>query len=125
MGAVVITGLVIVFVALALLILAVWLMGRIFAALRPKSGGETGGGNSPAEARKTAAEKDTPETPSGVPVPDEEEGEIIAVIAAAVAAMAAESGTPLRIKRITPAGGSQGRRNPWSAAAARENTSVF
>ena len=36
-GAVVITGLVIVFVALILLIAAVWIMGKIFGAIKPKN----------------------------------------------------------------------------------------
>lgn len=118
-GAVVVTGLVIVFVALALLILAVWLMGKIFEAIRSSSDKSA----SPAAQKETPAPVQTVQAETPVTAADEGE-EVIAVIAAAVAAMSAESGVQLKVKRIAPVP-SVGRRNSWAAAAAGENTRVF
>lgn len=117
-GAVVISGLVIVFVALILLIIAVWIMGKIFTAL--KSGKSDKGG-------KTLEAAPAPQ-PKNEPAPisqdTEDESEIIAVIAAAVAAMSEEMGQPLRIRSIKRAGG-MGVGNSWARAARNENTRSF
>ena len=83
-GAVVISGLAIVFVALILLIAAVWVMGRIFTAVKS---GKSGGGDKPKEI--TPAPQPKNDTPS-VSADAEDESEIIAVIAAAVGAQSAE-----------------------------------
>ena len=117
-GAVVISGLVIVFVALILLIAAVWVMGRIFAAVKS---GKSGGGDKPKEIAPAPQPKNN--TPS-VSADTEDEGEIIAVIAAAVAAMSAECGKPLRIHSIKRAE-STSKANSWARAARSENTRAF
>lgn len=110
-GAVVISGLVIVFVALILLILAVTLMGKIFDLIKSKKN-STG----------------TPQIKESVPVKpvnecvceEEDDEEIIAVIAAAVAAMSDECGVPLKLKSVK-----RRRANAWANAAVNENTRVF
>lgn len=117
-GAVVISGLVIVFVALILLIAAVWIMGKIFTAI--KSGKSDKGGKT-----VEAAPAPQPKNESAPVSQDtEDESEIIAVIAAAVAAMSEEMGKPLRIRSIKRAGGASVG-NSWARAARSENTRAF
>lgn len=114
-GAVVISGLVIVFVALILLIISVWIMGKIFDAIKASKN----------KKKAPAAEKAAPApAPAAKPaaVDNDDESEIIAVISAAVAMMSEQSGVPLRIRSIKR---SSGGRNAWAAAAANENTKIF
>ena len=62
-------------------------------------------------------------TPAVVaPTSNEDEDEIAAVIAAAVAMMA-PAGKAYRVRRITPVGGRN--RSEWAAAAVRQNTMPF
>lgn len=120
-GAVVISGLVIVFVALILLIIAVSIMGKIFTAIKSGKSGKSGGGEKP----KQEAPVPQPKNDSvSVSADTEDESEIIAVIAAAVAAMSAECGKPLRIHSIKRAG-SASKANSWARAARSENTRAF
>lgn len=117
-GAVVVSGLVIVFVALILLIAMVWLMGRFFVS---------GGNKKPGNAEKAPAQAEP--LPAGAAQSEQisEDSEVAAVIAAAVAAMSEESGVPMRIKSIKPAKPSQctAGRGAWAAAAAREAARTF
>ena len=117
-GAVVISGLVIVFVALILLIMAVWLMGKIFTAIKS---GKSGGVDKPVQAAPVPQPKNDSVS---VSADTEDESEIIAVIAAAVAAMSAECGKPLRIHSIKRTG-SASKANSWARAARSENTRAF
>ncbi|MGN0636826.1 MAG: OadG family protein [Huintestinicola sp.] len=117
-GAVVISGLVIVFVALILLIAAVWIMGKLFTAL--KSGKSDKGG----KTVETAPAPQLKKEPAPISQDAEDDSEIIAVIAAAVAAMSEEMGQPLRIRSIKRAGG-VGTGNSWARAARSENTRAF
>lgn len=122
-GAVVISGLVLVFLALILLIIAVSVMGKIFDAMAAK--------------KKKAVPEKAPavvKAPAVIPLkqapvannaPVDAEDEIVAVIAAAVAAMAEESGKNLRITGIRPAAQGKTRSNAWARAAAAENTRSF
>ncbi len=118
-GAVVISGLVIVFVALILLIIAVWIMGKIFIALKS---GKSGKGGKTVEAAAPAPQLKKEAAP--VSQDTEDDSEIIAVIAAAVAAMSEEMGKPLRIRSIKRAGGVSAG-NSWARAARSENTRAF
>ena len=121
-GAVVISGLVIVFVALILLIIAVSIMGAIFKQVKKSGSKKETKSNAPAGPAAPAPVKAAP-VPQILPAADDND-EIIAVIAAAVAAMSEESGKPLRIKGIKPVGG-RVRTNAWASAAAGENTRSF
>lgn len=114
-GAVVISGLVIVFVALILLIFMVWLMGKIFEAIKANKQTET---ENAAKAANAASD------PVSTAAAGADEDEVIAVISAAVAMMARESGTALQIKSITPVR-KKPARNAWAAAAAAESTRSF
>lgn len=113
-GAVVVSGLVIVFVALILLIFMVWLMGKIFAAVKGTA------------RQPEAAVKSTVQAAPAIPAASgSDNDEVIAVIAAAVAAMAEESGTALQIKSITPLRRKKTGRSAWATAAAAESTRSF
>lgn len=120
-GAVVISGFVIVFVALILLIIAVTIMGGIFDALKGKKKQKAEVKASPAAIPVPAA----PAKPAQAVSSDEDE--VIAVITAAVAAMAQESGKNLRIASIRNASAKTGksRSNAWARAAANESTRAF
>lgn len=117
-GAVVISGLVIVFVALILLIFMVWLMGKVFEAIKGNKQTET---ESAANVANAANAVSAPVSAAGTGADDDE---VIAVISAAVAMMAQESGTALQIKSITPTR-KKPARNAWAAAAAAESTRSF
>ena len=125
-GAVVISGLVIVFTALLLLILAVWLMGEIFAVIKGEKKKKIKPEDREAPAPVVRVPVVTEPAVQAIPaVTDtESEDEIAAVIAAAVAAMSAESGKAMKIKSIRPARG-RVRTNAWAGAAASEATRTF
>lgn len=127
-GAVVVSGLVIVFVALILLILAVWLMGKIFTAIKngndKKAETQKASGNAAPAVKPAPVSAPAPMSSPAAQTAVSEEDEVIAVIAAAVAAMAEESGKPLKIKSVRPAKG-KARSNAWAGAAAAESTRAF
>ena len=114
---VVITGMVVVFIGLILLVLLVMLYGKIFDAV-----------NRTKEEKKNAeAVKVETKPAENVPVvpPAIEEGieeEVVAVIAAAVEAMSAQSGKKLKLKSVKTV---KPQRNPWAAAGIAENTRPF
>ncbi|MGN0667092.1 MAG: OadG family protein [Huintestinicola sp.] len=121
-GAVVFSGLVIVFLGLVLLIAAVKIMGWVFDALKKPKNTEKSVKQeaSAAKAESVPAPQAAPAAANGI------SDEIIAVIAAAVAAIGASEGKQLAIKSVRKTGASGRRgRNPWASAAASENTRSF
>lgn len=112
---VVLTGMVVVFLGLVLLIAAITIMGKIFEALRASKND-----TKPAPAPKPAVPAKP--APAAVPAASTDDDEVIAVIAAAVAAMAEADGTVYAIKSVKR---SAPRRNAWGAAARSEMTSSF
>ncbi len=118
-GAVIITGLVVVFIALVGLWLLVWLFGKLFVAASSKPTQS----KPKAEAPKPAA----PKAPSNAAaknamvVEDGISDEVVAVIAAAVAAMGgAAGGFALRsVRRVREA------RSAWASAGLVQNTQPF
>ncbi len=117
-GSVVLSGLGIVFLALILLIFFVWLMDKVFSAIK-------GSGSKPAAAENKPAEKPALSIPPAAPPAVENgiSGEVVAVIAAAVAALGAESGKTFRLKSVSRSGSN--RRGAWGNASAAENTRPF
>lgn len=119
---VVITGVVVVFIGLIILILLVMAYGKIFDSINRKK----------AEKQKAEleakAQENAPKVQAAAPVeapPVIEDGieeEIVAVITAAIAAMSARSGKKLALRSISTAKGS---RNAWAAAGIAENTRPF
>ena len=118
-GAVIITGLVVVFIALIGLWFIVWLFGKLFMAVDSTS--------KPSQPKMDAPKSAAPKAPSNTAIKNAmvvEEGisdEVVAVIAAAVAAMgSAAGGFALRsVKRVREA------RSVWAAAGLAQNTQPF
>ena len=110
---VVITGLVVVFVALIFLVIFIAGLGKSISALTKE------------KSKETYSTKNVLNTLSVNTLPVVEDGiddEIIAVIAAAIAAISSESGSKLSIRSIRKSSNSF---NAWSMAGALENTKPF
>lgn len=116
--AVVITGLVVVFLGLVLLIAFISLIGWLFKTMDKN--------------KKAAKAADTP-VPKAAPaavssahtVQSADDDEVIAVISAAVAMMSAADGTSYRIKSVKAASNGVPARNAWASAGLRESTNPF
>ena len=120
-GIITVTGILVVFFILAILIFIFWLMGTIFKSIDNNK-------KNKAEAAKKAAAATAP-APAPAPVveeavsePDSDE-EIMAVISAAVAAYAAEEGTAYTIRNVKRR--DNRTRSAWSLAGIGENTRPF
>lgn len=117
--AVVITGLVVVFLGLVLLIAFISAIGAIFKKIdRKKAAAKAAEATEkPAEAPKAAVQ------PAAVSNSDSDE--VIAVISAAVAMMSAADGTSYRIKSVKAAAQNGSSRSAWAMAGLRETTNPF
>lgn len=121
-ASVVITGLVVVFIALVLLIFFVFLYGKIFDAINNNSAKK-------AEAKAKAAAEKVREEQKAVAKPAPAmtvesgiEEETVAVIMAAISAMSSESGKRLVLKSVKTA---KPQRPVWSTAGIADNTRPF
>ena len=118
-SSVVITGIVVVFIGLILLILFVSLYGKIFETIENRKAKKAKAKLEKALAETTVA----PQTPVAPPVVEDGiEEEIVAVIAAAVAAMGAKAGKKMVLKSVKTAKPS---RPVWANAGIIENTRPF
>ena len=121
--AVVITGLVVVFLALVLLIFFVQVFGKIFSGIANKEK-KTSKPDVIPVPQVTVPENVTRSVPE--PVAAEDDDEVIAVISAAVAMMAARDGKKYAVRSINR---TENRRRSagsvWGAAGQRENTLPF
>ena len=120
--AVVITGLVVVFLGLVLLIAFINIIGAIFKSIdKKRKDAEKAAAASKPSASGTRIES----APVIQPAADsEDEDEIIAVISAAVAMMSAAEGKAYRVRSVrTVKGAPVG--NAWASAALREATRPF
>lgn len=112
---VVLTGISVVFLGLILLIFFVWLMGKIFDAIKS---------NSKKKAETKAAAPEVKSVTAPAPAMEIEDGisdEIVAVIAAAVAAM---SGS-YTVKSVRKSTAKSSRRTAWGIQGVSESTKVF
>lgn len=119
-SSVVITGLVVVFIGLILLIFFVFLYGRIFEAINNKKSEKS---KKILENKVSAASNQ--KNNQSEPIPIIENGideEVIAVITAAIMAMSAKSGKKLALKSVKHAKPS---RPVWANAGIAENTRPF
>lgn len=114
-ASVVITGMVVVFIGLILLVLLVMLYGRIFEAINRKKENKA---KAEAEMRSRPSEN----VPPAPVIEDGIEEEVVAVIMGAVEAMSAQSSKKLALKSIKTA---KPQRNPWAAAGIADNTRPF
>lgn len=116
--AVVITGLVVVFLGLVLLIAFISLIGAFFKkADKNKKAAET--------EKSVAAPAPKTEPAAVKPVQAADDDEVIAVISAAVAMMSETDGTAYRIKSVRAASNGVPARNAWASAGLRESTNPF
>lgn len=117
-ASVVISGLVIVFIALIILIVFVALFGKIFDSINAKQ--------KKAVKIKTEEPVSIPaKTSAPAPVPEIEDGigdEVIAVIAAAVAAMGAQTGKKFALRSVKH---SMSSRGAWGNAGVNESMRNF
>jgi sodium pump decarboxylase gamma subunit len=120
-----VTGMLVVFLSLIILIVAVYIMGAIFSAAgnakKNKVSGNQAASQPTAEPAKTvsaASVNTVNEAVDGVP------GDVVAAITAAVACVLSSEGNtkPFTVKSIQPV---RGARNPWNMAGIAENTRPF
>ncbi|MGN0614010.1 MAG: OadG family protein [Porcipelethomonas sp.] len=116
--AVVITGLAVVFLALILLIVFVWLMGKIFTIGKNKKS------NSPQQKPAPAAPAKPAAPAAAKTVTAEDDDEIIAVISAAVAAMGQAEGKTYKVKSVRAAKNIPSR-SAWAMAGLQSDTMPF
>lgn len=120
-ASVVITGIAVVFIGLIILIMLVWLYGKIFEKINASADAKKALEQTKEAASVKVAEPIAPQIEDGI------EEEIVAVISAAIAAYGAQSGKKLvlrSIKRKTsdaPSGGS----NVWRTAGLLDATRPF
>ncbi len=113
MWATVITGMVVVFLILALLILLLWIISKL-CNLRTKK----------AEQPRAQAEAASAPAPIEAAIEEEEnDDEVIAVISAAIAAYSESDGKSYAIKKIKRA--DKKPRSSWGDAGVNENTRPF
>ncbi|MBR1831000.1 MAG: OadG family protein [Ruminiclostridium sp.] len=128
-GSTVVTGLVVVFLILAILVLFLWLFGKVFKGIGNLQQKKAQKAAEEAAAKK-AAETKKPSAPAPVQASavseteyeEEDDDEIIAVIAAAIAAYGEAEGKQYRIASIKRP---RTARSGWSAAGIADNMRGF
>ena len=117
-GIITITGILVVFLILAILIFFFWLMGTIFKAVKNSRAAKDQMISAPVP---TAAPAPVEEAVVEEPEPDNDE-EIVAVISAAIAAYEGDSGYMIKsISRRTDDHNGRRTRSAWSAAGIGRN----
>ena len=120
-ASVVITGIVVVFIGLVLLILLVSIYGKIFDVINNRAARKAEEAKKAAEAAK-AATKPEPVKVAAPVVEDGIEEETVAVIMAAISAMSSAEGKKLVLKSVKTA---KPQRPAWSTAGIIDNTRPF
>lgn len=120
-ASVVITGIVVVFIGLVLLILLVSIYGKIFDVINNRAARKAEEAKKAAEAEKAAAKPEPVKVAAPV-VEDGIEEETVAVIMAAISAMSSAEGKKLVLKSVKTA---KPQRPAWSAAGIIDNTRPF
>lgn len=120
-ASVVITGIVVVFIGLVLLILLVSIYGKIFDVINSRAARKAEEAKKSAEAAK-AATKPEPVKVAAPVVEDGIEEETVAVIMAAISAMSSAEGKKLVLKSVKTA---KPQRPAWSTAGIIDNTRPF
>lgn len=120
-ASVVITGIVVVFIGLVLLILLVSIYGKIFDVINNRAARKAEETKKAAEAEKAAAKPEPVKVAAPV-VEDGIEEETVAVIMAAISAMSSAEGKKLVLKSVKTA---KPQRPAWSTAGIIDNTRPF
>lgn len=116
-GIITLTGILVVFLILAILIFFFWLLGTIFKAVDKSKKNKQEAAKAQAQESVQKATPVVEET-----VPEENDDELIAVISAAIAAYSDDEG--FTIKSVRKHDGKRAR-SAWSAAGISENTRPF
>ena len=119
MGIITLTGILVVFFILAILIFLFWALGKTFQTIDKNRAAK-------AEAAKKAAAPAPAAAPAAVEEiveEDDNDDEIMAVISAAIAAYAEEEGTSYTIRDVKRR--DKRARSAWSLAGIGENTRPF
>ena len=120
-ASVVITGIVVVFIGLVLLILLVSIYGKIFDVINSRAARKAEEAKKATEAAKAAAKPEPVKVAAPV-VEDGIEEETVAVIMAAISAMSSAEGKKLVLKSVKTA---KPQRPAWSTAGIIDNTRPF
>ena len=120
-ASVVITGIVVVFIGLVLLILLVSIYGKIFDVINSRAARKAEEAKKAAEAAKAVAKPEPIKAVAPV-VEDCIEEETVAVIMAAISAMSSAEGKKLVLKSVKTA---KPQRPAWSTAGIIDNTRPF
>ncbi|MCC2214946.1 OadG family protein [Oscillospiraceae bacterium CLA-AA-H220] len=120
-ASVVITGIVVVFIGLVLLILLVSIYGKIFDVINSRAARKAEEAKKAAEAAKAVAKPEPIKVAAPV-VEDGIEEETVAVIMAAISAMSSAEGKKLVLKSVKTA---KPQRPAWSTAGIIDNTRPF
>ena len=119
--AVVITGLVVVFLGLVLLIAFISLIGKIFSVIEKKRAEKSADKGNEAPA----VQKSVPAASAVPAVQTSDDDEVIAVISAAVAMMSAADNTTYRVRSVKAVSSKAAAGNAWAMAGLRETTNPF
>lgn len=125
-------GLGIVIAALAILVVVIFLFGKLFDFIhsdkkKVQSAAVSAKAPKPAQP-KTEPAKAAPVKKAAtpiVPAAAEDDDEVIAVISAAVAMMSEADGTVYKVKSVKPAGNAFSGRSAWAMDGRRHNVSPF
>lgn len=122
-----IAGLGIVFAGLILLVLVIWLFGKIFDSINQSKKAKEAAAAAKSAPKASAPKAPAKPAPAPAPaVPAEDEDEVIAVISAVIAAMSAADGTVYKVRSVKPAGSnSLGGRTAWAMDGRRQNVMPF
>lgn len=127
-------GLGIVIAALALLVVVIYMFGRIFDGLdgaQQRKGTKAAADKAPKTAKTAPAPVKAPPAPektapASAPVQAaEDDDEVIAVISAVVAMMSEADGTTYRVKSVKPVQSGFGGRSAWAMDGRRSNVAPF
>ena len=118
-GIITITGILVVFFILAILIFLFWLMGNIFQNIDKSRKAKA----EPAKAAAKTAPAPAPAPVEEIAEEEDNDDEIMAVISAAIAAYAEEEGTSYTIRDVRKR--DKRARSAWSLAGIGENTRPF
>jgi len=113
-----ITGILIVFAALILLIFVIWLFGKFFSGVKKSV--------KKADKKDTAAKAAPMASPVVLPAATAQSNDdIIAVIAAAVAVYGESQGKKYAVRSVRRTANAAGGRSAWAAAGIAENVRSF
>ncbi len=124
MWGVTLAGVGIVFACLILLVVVIWLFGKIFDVInqsKKDKAAAIAAQNAPKVSAKPAP---APAAPAPV-VSTEDEDEVIAVISAVIAAMSEQDGKVYKLHSVKPAATSLGGRTAWAMDGRRQNVMPF